>query len=165
MQDQFRYFRSQVYTADQEISEAETRESGGYVAAVFSEDSPVYAEVRGGGGGVTKVVYYDRPAADAAHAEAHAAKYGGGTPFEVITQTLDEGGRRARDIYHYGGGGALAGIDREWLDERGEVTSEVHMDAGRRVVSRVEYEYGDDGALTRAQEFDADGTLIDEYKF
>lgn len=161
MQEGVRYFRSQVFAEDEEMTEAEALGAGSYVAAHYLGSSPDYAEVHAGGR--IEVVYYERPLPHESLVEAHRAKYGN-VPFKILTPMSAQGGRRGREVYHYGGDGVLWGVDEEQYDERGEMVLERHMDEERRLVGTVEYEYDEDGRLCRARELNPDGTVVYEYE-
>lgn len=161
MSEQTRYFRSQVFTTDEEISEKEALSSGIYIAAHYENGRLNFAEVHVEG--LHEVIYYEPLTATESLMHSHITKYGN-VPFKVMRTISRDNGGKVREISHFDGTGKFLGVKREHLNQSGNPVLELHMGPARNLVTRIEYDYDANGTFIRAREFNPDGTLVHRYE-
>lgn len=162
---QIRYFDSQVFDQDSEITQGEAELRGVYVRAFTNEHGSVYKAEVVRDREVAEVVYY-HDATDEHEAEllpAHQAAYPG-VPFQTVSRTVVKEGRRQQRKQRYDANATMTEVVIEVLDERGELLVEVRQNPDGAVTLRREYEYDAQGDIVRAREYDGQGRQVDEYE-
>jgi hypothetical protein len=155
-----KYFESQVFSTEEEISYSEALSRSWYVACHYSDNTPDFAEVIGHGK-VDNVVYYNRKWPDEVVLKKHLAQYKT-CPFEVVSSAIEIDGRYIREIFFCNRAGQLEAITQEQINAQGDVLMEVRMDSNRNIYGTIEYEYDASGELSIVRERTPDGTVISE---
>lgn len=161
---QIKYFDSQVFDADSELTQDEAEARGSYVRAFLDEQASACKAEVVRDRGVAEVIYYG---ASSEHETellpAHQAAYPG-VPFQTVSRTVRNGDVWQQRKQRYDAHAALRETVIEILDERGQLLVEVRQDEEGMVTSRREYEYDDQGDIVRAREYDSQGRMVDEYE-
>lgn len=160
---QTKYFDSQVFEQDSEITESEAKARGIYVRAFMDGHGSVYKAEVVHDHQVTEVVYQGvEGELDIALREQHRAAYPG-VSFQMTGAPVatEQGQERRKE--RYDAGGTLTEVVIEVLDDRGELLTEFRRDPHGALTSRTEYEYDEHGELAWAREYDGQDRLVDEY--
>jgi hypothetical protein len=160
---QNKYFDSQVFEQDSEITESEAKALGIYVRAFIDDHGHMHRAEVVRDHQVTEVVYHGVEGdLDTALREQHRAAYPG-VPFQITGAPVatEQGQERRKE--RYDAGGTLTAVVIEVLDDRGELLTEFRRDPHGVLTSRTEYEYDEQGELAWAREYDGQGRLVDEY--
>ena len=156
-----KYFPSQVFSEEEEISYAEALNRSYYVACHYSNDTPDFAELIGHGK-LDRVVYYHRKWPDEGLLTQHLTRYKD-CPFEVISSPIEIDGKRIHEKFFCNGAGqlqAITQITEEHLNDGGVLEREIRMDAQRSLYGSIEYEYDASGEISIVREIAPDGTVI-----
>lgn len=155
-----KYFESQVFSTEEEISYSEALNRSWYVACHYSDNTPNFAEVIGHGK-VDKVIYYKRKWPDEDLLKQHLSQYKD-YPFEVISLPMEIDGKHIRERFFCNSAGQLQAITQEHINYQGDLLREVRMDSQRKLYGSIEYEYDASGELSIVRELAPDGTVISE---
>ncbi|MDY6898168.1 MAG: hypothetical protein SWZ49_08820 [Cyanobacteriota bacterium] len=158
-----KYFESQVFSKEEEISHSEALNRSWYVVCHYTDNHPDFAEVIGHGK-VDRVIYYNRNWPDEALLEKHLSRYEN-SPFEVITSSREIETKLIREIYFCNGIGKLQAITEEHFNHQWDLLIEVRMDANRNIYGTIEYVYNASGELAIVRECSPDGTAISENEY
>jgi hypothetical protein len=158
-----KYFESQVFSTEEEISYSEALNRSWYVACHYSDNTPDFAEVIGHGK-VDNVVYYNRKWPDEDLLKQHLSQYKD-CPFEVISLPIEIDGKQIREIFLCNSAGQLQAITEEHLNSEGDILRDIRMDSQRNLYGSIEYEYDASGEISIVRELAPDGTVIleDDY--
>ena len=155
MSGETRYFCSQIYTDDKEISEVQALETGSYVRAVFRGGNVDRAEVVMWKA-IHHVVYYERTWPDTLLLAFHQSHYSG-VPFKVSGSPVSVPGGTDFDVYEVEANGRLQRVIRRRLDRRGNPVTESFRGPEGADLGSFRYEY-QAGELRRVVEVRPDGT-------
>ncbi len=162
-----RYFQSQVFVPDQELSRTEAKRRGHYLACYYPEGRslahPDYAEVirrTETGTQIQRVIYYDRPLPHTDLLRQHMDTYPN-LRAEVVLPQVTEGDETIDTVYLYSQKGELRYTEESYLLANSCV--EIRKDPIGNVIGSIEYEYDENGDLMVSRERNADGTVISEY--
>lgn len=133
-----RFFRSQTFSVEAELTEAQAAELDAYVRAVFRDGRPTRAELIGGGA-LERVAYYE------------------------CDWPSDRVRRVHRELYP-GIGATIISAKRPVGDERYETTS-TDLDAALEIEGRWTRLCNGDDELLLEEHFAADGTLIEGMRY
>jgi hypothetical protein len=152
-----RYFRSEdIHDPGEELAGAEAKLAGDYVAAHYEGGRAVRSDIVRGGG-VKRVIYYERPASEAELLRHHLEVYGA-VPYRSVRPLASPAG--TVEIYSFAADGTLKEIDQETRDATGEITREVRMKPSREPIGIIEYEYAPSGELATVRELNPDGSVV-----
>jgi hypothetical protein len=155
-----KYFESQVFGEDGEISYSEAVNRTWYVACYYLEGNPDFAEIIGNGK-LERVVYYNRKWPDEFLLKNHLNRYNE-FPFEVVSSLIEIDGKHVRDIFYCNSAGQLQAITEEHISYQGDPLMQVRMDSQRNIYGKIEYEYNPLGELSLVRELTQDGTVMSE---
>ncbi len=151
--ENIRYFASQVFDDQEQLSYPEALERSWYVACHFIDETPDFAEVIGNGK-VDKVVYYNRNHPDEALVSEHISRYKDKDyPFEVITPDRKIQEEFIREIYFCNSAGELQSIVEEHSNLQGNLIMEVRMDSNKNPCGKIQYYYNTQGDLRTGQSY------------
>lgn len=159
-----RYFTSQVYNKDSELSEAEALKRTGYVACYFSGNKPEYAELIEEGN-VYRVIYYNQqfPLDKGILQKQQSRK--NKAPFEIALSPEYIEGKEITKYYCFKAEGEFDFILEHHADSEGNLLLEIHRDENYVATSCMEYEYDDTGEPLFIREYNTDGKLVSELDY
>jgi hypothetical protein len=159
-----KYYDSQVFNEDSELSEAETFEREFYVVCYFSGDKLEYAEVIEKGN-VYRVIYYDQqlPPSERILEKQRSRKEK--TPFELALTPEYIGDKEITKYYCFKAEGEFDFILEHHADSEGNLLLEIHRDENHIATSSMEYEYDDTGETLFIREYNADGKMVSELDY
>ena len=155
-----RYYHSHIFTTDEEMPEAEARESGSYVA---HHVGPGAGESRAEcflDGKLVQVTYYGKDRPDDALASEHRRRYD--CPFVVEGRKQTVGAVSVIRSFYVASSGETQHIKEVHIDAADNVQREVMLDAAGTVTSSVEYTYDQSGDLLQVRELDRNGLVMSE---
>ena len=155
-----KYFESQVFKKEEEMSSSEALNRSWYVVCHYSDKNPDFAEIIGHGK-VDKVVYYNRKWPDEDVLKKHLSQYKD-CPFEIVSSSRKIDGKHIREIFFCNSAGQLEAITQEQMNAQGDLLMEVRMAPNRNLYGTIEYEYDVSGELSVVRERAPDGTVISE---
>jgi hypothetical protein len=159
-----KYYDSQVFNEENEISEAEAFERTYYVVCYFSGEKPEYAELLEKGK-VYRVVYYDQqlPPSESILQKQHSRK--DKTPFELALPPEYVGDKEIAKYYCFKAECEFDFILEYHSNAEGNLLLEIHRDENHIATSSTEYEYDDVGELLFIREYNADGKMVSELDY
>jgi hypothetical protein len=160
MVEHVRYFASQVYSAEDQITEEQAAAAGAFVRAHFVGERVDHAEIVAARERLQYVVYY-RPQVSADVAQRHRERYGE-VPFRVSLAPRADGARTMIEEYVYDRAGALIEREQTALDEQGRPSLQRFFDAEGRLHQTVEFEYATNGELAFVRTRNAAGAIVSE---
>jgi len=140
MSAKVRYFRSQNYRFDQEISEKHALEKGFYVRGTFIEEQPERAEIVIQGQ-LDSVVYYGRDTKDRDLVRQHRQQYGA-VAMTIYDRPLLTPEGELQTLSEWNASGELIQITKRLVDDHKEPLREEIVDSqgALRGIRRFEYE-------------------------
>jgi hypothetical protein len=160
-----KYFESQTFNSQSELSQAEAIARGNYVLCYFdANNEPDYAELVEDAE-IYRIVFFNRnwPDKEILQKQLEATIK---VPFEVnLKSNLSENGE-IRKSYNFTPEGQLDLIVERHINLDGDLQSEFYRDEHQNLLGRIEYEYDQHtGDLAFSREYAADGGLISEDEF
>jgi len=159
MGTQIRYFRSQKYTVEQEMSEEEALREGTYVRTVFDNNQPYRAEIFNRGE-LKELIYYGRDPRDTDFV-CRLIKEQGPIPVTIYGSPAPTAQGELQTLSGWNPLGELFHITTRLVDDRGEPLREEVFDASGALLGIRTFEYRQ-RALTRIIFTRADGAEIVE---
>jgi hypothetical protein len=140
-----KYFDSQVFNEESEISETEALERDSYVVAYFRDNEPYYAEhVKEGN--IQRVLHFVQhwPCEDILQKQISSNLE---IPFEFILPPENIGAIEVRKYYFFNANGEFDFILEYHINTQGDLLLEVHKDESYNITGSTKYEYDDAGEL------------------
>lgn len=157
MEEQLRYYESQQYVPEDQLTAEEALGRGSFVRAHVIADRVDHAEVVIASE-TSKVVYY-RERASAEIVEWHQHRYGQ-RPCEIRTPRRSEGDLQIAETHLYNAAGTLTEINR--LIEGAGTMEEHRLLPDRSLFQTVEYVLNEDGDIELVRTRDGKGTILSE---
>ncbi len=161
-----RYFDSQVFQPEAELSRAEAVQRGHYLACYYTEGEdqtqPERAEVMRHtetGVNIRRVIYYNRALPHTQVIYQHMARYPG-LPFDIVLPLTTTDDETVRTDYHYAPTGHLRYTTTTRWNARHFL--EIRRDPQGHLIGSLESEYDEAGNHLVSRERNADGTIISE---
>lgn len=161
MGTEVRYFRSQNYTAEEEISKDRALGGGTYVRVAFVHNQPERAEIFSRGQ-LEELVYYGHEPQDADFARAHYEEFGS-IPITIYGLPARTAEGELQTLSGWNPSGELFHITKRLVDDQGEPIREEVRDASGALLGVRRFEYNG-CELTRIVFTRADGAEIIELK-
>lgn len=155
-----RYFQSQVFDKESEMSHLEALKRGSHIECYFLNEKPSYAEFVEDER-IYYVFYYNRRWPDRDLVNQHLSRYD--VPFEIVTPSLKNQDVNIVQHFAHKKTGELESITEKYLNDEDNYLREVSMDKDRNVIGILEYEYNAAGDLKYTRELRPDGAVISEY--
>lgn len=152
-----RYYDSQVYLPENELSAADVSTRKSYVKAHFSNGAIERAEVVINGS-LNRVVYY-RDVWSEVVGELHRELYDA-VPYRVSLPDRRENGADVRDVYICNKDGALVEIERSISSADGWIQQEDRLRPDGSVMLTAEYAYNDEGEIVTVTTRDGSGKVL-----
>lgn len=159
MDTQFRYFRSQIYTENEEMSKDQALREGTYVRTAFTDNRPERAEIFNRSQ-LKALVYYGRNPQDAELARTHIEEYGS-VPMTIYGPSSRTAEGELQTLSGWNLVGELFHFTKRLVDDRGEPLREEVFAANGALLGIRRFEYNG-GELTRIVFTRADGAEIVE---
>jgi hypothetical protein len=157
-----KYYTSQVFKEEYEISFSEAQHRESYVACYLNDqDQSERAEIFENKI-IYHVVYYSQAWPNDAIVNQHINSFPQ-VSFELKSSLKKEGNEYIRQIYFHNKEGKLKSITDEYLDDSGNLLRQVRMDIYRNVSGIIEYEYDNFGELEYTRERLPNGKVISTY--
>jgi hypothetical protein len=159
-----KYFESQTFDLESELSQAEAIARGNYVLCYFNANNePDYAELIEEEK-IYRIVFYNRnwPNEELLKQQLMSAEK---VPFEInLKSDLSKSGEIQKS-YNFTPDGQLDLIIERHIDTHGDLQLEIYRDNSQNLLGKIEYEYSSTGDLASSREYAADGELISEDEF
>jgi hypothetical protein len=159
-----RYFISQVYDEESEITEAEAFERACYVVCYFSEEKPEYAELIENGE-IYRVIYYEKHWPHREDFIARQLSRKDKTPYEIALPSEYLDNEEISKYYCFKAEGEFDFILENHIDSNGNLLSEIHLDENHIAISSTDYEYDETGELLFIREYNVEGKLVSELDY
>jgi hypothetical protein len=161
---QKKYYDSQVFNEDSELSEAKAFERNCYVACYFLENVPKYAELLENGK-VYRVVYYNQswPPNESILKQQLSRKER--TQFELVSPSEYLGSKEIVKHFCFKADGSFSFTHEKHFSLEGNLLLEVYRDTDHNITGSTEYEYDDAEELLFIREYNADGKMVSELDY
>jgi hypothetical protein len=158
-----KYYDSQAFSKDSEISEIEALEKGSYVVCYLSENKPEYAEhIKGKK--VQRVIHFVQQWPNEIIFQKQLSRKDK-TPFEFALPSEYIADKEVKKYYCFKAEGEFDFILEYHVSSEGNLLLEIHRDDNYSATSSTEYEYDDAGELLFIREYNAEGRLVSELDY
>jgi hypothetical protein len=160
---QKKYYTSQVFNEDSEISEMEALKRGSYVVCYFLGGKPEYAE-NIEGKNVRHVIHFVQQwPSESAFKKQRSRK--DKTTFEFALPPEYIGHKEITKYYYFKAGGEFNFILEYHDDPDNNLLLEIRRDENQNVRGLIEHEYDATGELLFIREYNADGKMVSELDY
>jgi hypothetical protein len=158
--EEIRYYRSQVFTADDEMTPEQARSASGFVRAFAIDGKVVRAEIVSAPDKIDYVAYYEVAPSENLIRQ-HRERYGA-RPFHISPPRRQENEYVVAETYEYNAHGELIEREQTYLDAKKWPRLQRRLAPNGDLLETVEYEYEADGNLAIVRTRAADGTVLHE---